>query len=78
MSGRRRSASPLRDALSDPTRLGDGFDLAMWISAAIVAAAGVAAFALLRADDAADTGVDDGPYCHRCPVDGPLSSAHRS
>ncbi|TDT18180.1 EmrB/QacA subfamily drug resistance transporter [Ilumatobacter fluminis] len=71
------------DALSDPTRLGDGFDTAMWISAAIVAAAGVAAFALLRPDDVAaevaGEDVDDGrPCCHACPVDGQLSSVSRS
>lgn len=61
------------DALSDPEQLGPGFDRAMWLSAGIVGAAGVAAFALLRSDDGAES--SEHTHRHSCPVDGQLTSS---
>lgn len=71
------------DALGTPELLGPGFDRAMWLSAAIVAAAGVGAFVLLPSGatlDADETtaidGVEPVEPCHvnLCPVDGSLST----
>lgn len=76
------------DALGDPALLGPGFDRAMWLSAAIVAGAGVAAFVLLAgtpvvatageqvSTDAAGiaAAADRRVQHHPCPVDGRPSS----
>ena len=55
-------------ALADATQLDDGYDTAMIISAALVAAGGVAAALLLRSGDAC--GEPDVPTPRSCPVDG--------
>lgn len=75
------------DALADPVLLDTGFERAMWVSAAIVAASGVLALLMLRDDDLATDGAEADPsgaspdlaeqqlvHCHTCPVDGQLTS----
>lgn len=65
------------DALSDPSRLGPGFDRAMVVSASVVALAGLAAFVLLpRSSVSADrcTRHDDLTIRRPCPVDGAASA----
>ena len=65
------------DALSDPSRLGPGFDRAMVVSAVIVALAGAAAFLLLpRTSVSADRCTrHEERIVHRpCPVDGSSSA----
>lgn len=67
------------DALSDPAQLDPGFDMAMIVSAGIVASAGACAFALLRSDDVdgsdrQDRHVAPSYHLHGCPVDGQLTS----
>ncbi len=61
------------DALSNPEVLGPGFDRAMWLSAALVAAGGVAAFALLPRGTTVDCAAQ-GHHRNLCPVDGSLSA----
>ncbi len=62
------------DALNDPARLGDGFPPAMVLAAALVAAGGLTAAVMLRADDTKtrDAEPDESPARHHahCPVDG--------
>lgn len=61
------------DALSNPDVLGPGFDRAMWLSAAVVAAGGAAAFTLLPRGVVVDCHAE-GHHHHLCPVDGRLSA----
>jgi MFS family permease len=72
------------DALGDPAQLGPGFDEAMLWSAGMVAAAGVATFALLPrgvslaeeapAESDVSGPLDERVHAHSCPVDGQASS----
>ena len=69
------------DALSDPFRLGPGFDRAMVVAAAIVALAGAVAFVLLpRTSVSADrcTRHERRIIRRPCPVDGRSSAVRTS
>ena len=66
------------DALSDPDLLEPGFDRAMWLSGAIVASAGVAAFVLLPKQPAEPEEHTCSEQLNRCPVDGSLSAVGAS